>query len=79
MRYFTLEKGLSMPGDPPRTALCEWSGGENGISHLNYGDGPPPTAEDFARRVAAMLGESPQSLVNRTNANRLHPLVLNEN
>ena len=79
MRYFTLEKGLSGPGDPPRTALCEWSCGESGIAHLNYGDGPPPTSEDFARRVAPMLGESPQSLECRTSANSLHPSILSEN
>ncbi len=42
VRYLTLEYGMSLDGRP-RTAFCEWHQG----THLNRGDGPPPTPEDF--------------------------------
>lgn len=45
-RYFTLEHGLDLDGSA-RTVLCEWADG----SHRNYGDGPPPTVQDFARAL----------------------------
>lgn len=41
-RYFTLEKGFSMSSEP-RTVLAEWTA----ESHLNYGDGPEPTVQEF--------------------------------
>lgn len=41
-RYFTLERGMGID-DKPRTVLCEWTTG----SHLNFGDGPPPTLRGF--------------------------------
>ncbi len=55
-RYFTLEKGLSMD-NTPRTVLCEWTD----TSHLNFGDGPPATAGDFAKSIEAMLDREDDS------------------
>lgn len=49
-RYFTLEKGIGLD-DQPRTVLCEW----NTSTHMNYGDGPPPTVDDFAEAIGALL------------------------
>ena len=50
-RCFTLEKGHSLETDAPRTVLCEWA--ED--SHLNFGDGPPATIDDFVAAVADKL------------------------
>jgi hypothetical protein len=50
-RCFTLEYGRSVFNDQPRTVLCEWSGS----SHLNYGDGPEPTAEAFIASISDKL------------------------
>ena len=58
MRYFTLEKGFSMPGEPERTTLAAWHLSDDDLSHLNYGDGPMPAPMDFARVIAGRLGES---------------------
>ncbi len=51
-RYFTLESGLTIPGDAPRTVFCEWTGAG---SHYNMGDGPAPTADDFFDRIGVLL------------------------
>ncbi|MGE3806120.1 MAG: hypothetical protein AB7K24_15725 [Gemmataceae bacterium] len=50
LRYFTLEKGANL-GDGSRTVLCEW----NEQSHLNYGDGPEPDVQAFARAIEKMV------------------------
>ena len=52
-RYFTLEKGYSDTNEL-RTVLGEWT--ED--SHLNYGDGPPPTVEAFVEFLSEMLQNS---------------------
>ena len=57
VRYFTLEKGFS-DTDAPRTTLCEWRRTDDDISHLNYGDGPAPTATTFARAILSHLPQS---------------------
>ena len=57
VRYFTLEKGFS-DTDAPRTTLCEWRRTDDDISHLNYGDGPAPTATAFARAILSHLPQS---------------------
>lgn len=49
VRYFTLEKGADLNGQP-RTAFCEWTSEHR---HLNMGDGPPPDEEEFFRFLAA--------------------------
>ena len=49
-RYFTLEHGVNLD-DTIRTVFCEWNEG----SHLNFGDGPPPTVEAFASAIEARL------------------------
>lgn len=47
-RYFTLEKGFELSGEP-RTVLCEWTADG---THSNFGDGPPPTVADFVAAIA---------------------------
>lgn len=56
-RYFTLEKGWTMGGEP-RTVLGEW----NDQGHLNYGDGCAPVADSFYDLVVTVLGETPPVL-----------------
>ncbi len=46
-KYYVLEHGFSLEGSP-RTVFAEWS---SDGSHLNYGTGPPPTAEAFIARI----------------------------
>jgi hypothetical protein len=46
-RYFTLEQGFNVD-ENPRTVLCEWTT----TNHVNYGDGPKPTIDDFANSLA---------------------------
>ncbi|MGC3968466.1 MAG: hypothetical protein QM775_14145 [Pirellulales bacterium] len=50
-RYFTLEKGYVLPGDPPRTVLAEW----DEHAHSNYGDGPPAEPRAFAAALEKLL------------------------
>jgi hypothetical protein len=50
-RYFTLELGFNDSGTP-RTVIGEWTPDR---THLNYGDGPEPTAEAFLKRIASFL------------------------
>jgi hypothetical protein len=50
LRYFTLERGDSVDGTS-RTVLCEWVEG----THRNYGEGPPPDVDAFAKAVEARL------------------------
>lgn len=50
-RYFTLEKGFTSTNEP-RTVLCEWTE----ESHLNYGDGPAPTVEEFIAALGNHIG-----------------------
>jgi hypothetical protein len=45
-RYFTLEKGV-LPDGNPRTVLGEW----HESMHGNFGTGPAPTVEAFARAI----------------------------
>ena len=40
------------------TALCEWQRDDDGISHLNYGNGPTPAVANFAREIMAHLSVS---------------------
>ncbi len=47
LRYMTLELGISVDGEESRTVLCGWTK----TAHNNYGDGPPPTVEEFARAI----------------------------
>lgn len=49
-RYITLEKGFSLDGES-RTVLGEWQQG----SHLNYGDGPAPSVEEFVAALHEVL------------------------
>ena len=51
-RYFTLEKGATLDGQP-RTVLAEW----DATSHMNYGDGPIATVEAFLQAIEEHLGE----------------------
>jgi hypothetical protein len=51
-RVLTLEYGLNYDGNSPRTVLCEWT--EDG-THMNMGDGPAATLEDFTTRVREMV------------------------
>ena len=57
VRFFTLEKSFSDDGIE-RTALCEWQHDGEGVSHLNYGDGPPPVAPAFTSHIIARLDPS---------------------
>ena len=45
-RYFTLEKGVSLDGDP-RFVLGEWTTD----AHHNYGDGPQPSVDAFVETL----------------------------
>jgi hypothetical protein len=53
LRYFTLELGVE------GNVLCEWqhrdSGGNQGISHLNYGEGPAASPNAFLNAVEMLL------------------------
>lgn len=51
LRYFTLERGMSLDGSR-RTVLCEWT---SDGTHRNYGDGPPPTPDEFLRAIEKLL------------------------
>jgi hypothetical protein len=51
VRYFTLELGFDLDSKP-RTVLCEWT--KSG-AHVNFGDGPAPTVEQFLSAVAGRL------------------------
>lgn len=53
-RYFTLEKGYSFERRRERTVLCEWTTD----SHLNCGDGPPATVDDFCLAIQDLLKRS---------------------
>jgi hypothetical protein len=50
LRYFTLEQGDSFDG-ASTTMLCEWAQG----THRNYGEGPPPVVDAFAKAIEARL------------------------
>lgn len=52
MRYFTLELGLSLFENTPRTVLCEWTADGK---HLNFGDGPAPESKPFFDAILARL------------------------
>lgn len=54
MRYFTLEKGVTL-GGPPRTVLCEWNAEG---THSNYGSGPEPRVESFIQAMEGSLSRS---------------------
>jgi hypothetical protein len=45
-RYFVLEQGVDLEGGN-RTVFCEWSN----ESHLNMGDGPEASIEDFIEEI----------------------------
>lgn len=49
IRYFTLEKGADLEGST-RTVFCEWTSEHR---HLNMGDGPAPSEDQFFRFLAA--------------------------
>lgn len=49
IRYFALEKGMLLDGTA-YTVFCEWT---SEGSHLNMGDGPPPTEEAFLEFLVA--------------------------
>jgi hypothetical protein len=51
VRYLTLEKGWNLDGTE-RTVLCAWM---RDHMHVNYGDGPPATQEDFIAAVEEMI------------------------
>jgi hypothetical protein len=50
IRYVTLERGSRIETGQTRTVLCEWTADG---SHVNFGDGPPPSINDFTKAVAA--------------------------
>jgi hypothetical protein len=52
MRYFTLEYGMHILDNTPRTVLCEWT--LDG-KHLNFGDGPEPKSKAFFDAILAHL------------------------
>lgn len=54
VRYFTLEVGLD------RNVLAEWYADATSVSHLNYGDGPPPERTAFTAAIVAALGPNAQ-------------------
>lgn len=49
-RCFTLEYTLDVDGEPA-TFFCEW----DGDTHLNTGDGPPPTLDAFTDAIESRL------------------------
>jgi hypothetical protein len=51
LRYFTLEKGITL-GGPARTVLCEWTADG---THANFGDGPPAELRAFCGAVEELL------------------------
>lgn len=51
LRFFTMEKGYSIAGGD-RTVFCEWTADGQ---HLNFGDGPPATVQDFVRAIQERL------------------------
>ncbi|MBV9470337.1 MAG: hypothetical protein JO316_24190 [Abitibacteriaceae bacterium] len=55
MRYFALEVGFSMPGEPSRTVFSEWT---REPSHINMGDGPKPEVEAFFTKICELIGKS---------------------
>lgn len=56
LRYFTLERPVEPPGEgAPETMLGGW---DPEGAHLNYGPGPAPTPEEFARVVVRRLSPS---------------------
>ena len=52
-RYFTLEKGATLDGQP-RTVLAEW----DETSHSNYGDGPEATLPAFVEAIGENIGKT---------------------
>jgi hypothetical protein len=59
VKYYILEKGLQNDGTP-RTAFCEWTATG---SHLNHGDGPAATVEDFGDSILRHI--NPELLSDR--------------
>ena len=61
LHYYTLERGASLDGQP-RTVLCSWTGDG---THCNFGDGPPPTLQAFAKcleeRIVNEGGTGPEA------------------
>jgi len=51
-KYYVLEHGFSLDGTV-RTVLAEWT---SAGTHLNYGDGPTPSAEAFLSHIKKMEG-----------------------
>jgi hypothetical protein len=52
LRYFTLERGLDLLGEGPRTVLCEW---KREGAHLNFGAGPEASVRSFADSLQRFL------------------------
>jgi hypothetical protein len=52
IRYITLERGSRADTGEARTVLGEWTADG---SHCNFGDGPPPAIDEFARAIAAQV------------------------
>jgi len=52
IRYFTLERGVSLERGEPRTVLCEWT---SDGTHANFGDGPPAELDAFIEAIALRI------------------------
>ncbi len=53
-RFFTLEHSLTLDG-AARTVFAEWQAQQTGPRHVNFGEGPPPSAEAFLAAISYVL------------------------
>lgn len=53
-RFFTLEHSLTVDGSP-RTVVAEWQQHDSGPRHVNFGDGPPPSVDNFLATIGLLL------------------------
>lgn len=51
LRYLALEFGRTFPQGAEKTVLGEWTAD----AHVNYGDGPDPTVDDFIEAIRPIL------------------------
>ena len=55
LRYVTLEKAFDLFGERgDRTILGGW---DDDGGHLNFGEGPKPTVEEFEKHVRTLINE----------------------
>lgn len=61
-RFVTLELSVDIVSQTPRTVLGEWipgKGQSGGLSHVNWGNGPPDSREAFIRAAVRVIDSSP--------------------